>query len=400
MKGKREIYLDGAANTPLDPRVFKAMRPYMTGGFCGNSQSAHRFGEKADKAVAEAREKIAVALGVDEDEVFFTSGATEGNNWVIKGLALHQLTLPREEQRKTIICSAIEHASVLQACKSLEPLGFRVIYVRPDATGRITQKSINQAMKGRAVLLVCVMATNNETGVSNDVDAIAFQAHKHHALMLADATQDFSYGCHEMSITAKYPRVDYITLSGHKLYGPTGTGLLIRRGNAPLYPLLSGGAQENGLRGGTHNVAGIVGLSKAIMLMLHEDHGLHYHIMRNALARELCKALGEDRAKKLKIAKADNESIVSLDASALIDMPNLATVLAQYGIAVSAGAACSVNDDSEELSHVLLAMGRDEKSIRNTVRVSFTKYTEERDLVLFARALSDIIDAYGKGENQ
>ena len=399
MNTKRNVYLDGAANTPLDPRVFKAMKPYMAGGFCGNSQSAHRFGEKADKAVYSAREAIAKTMSVDPSEVYFTSGSTEANNWVIKSLAMNELKKPAAERKMTIVCSSIEHSSVLQACKSLAPLGFNIVFVGPDPNGHIPATWVRSALRGKDVLLVCVMATNNETGVENDVDVIAYYAHQRHAYMLSDATQSFTYGGLSLNLTNKFSRVDYVTMSGHKIYGPTGTGLLIKKKDAPLYPLLSGGAQENGLRGGTHNVAGIVGLATAVRLMGAENHEPFYNSLRYQLFEALNEHLGE-RAKSLRIIPADNMSIVSMDASKLVDMPNLATVFAQYGIAVSAGAACSVNDDSEELSHVLVAMGRNEKSIRNTVRISFTKYTTKRDLDLFARALSDIIHAYGKGESK
>jgi len=386
MRRRKQVYLDGAANTPLDRSVIKAMRPYMSPSFCGNSNSAHKHGAKADAAVHQARKTIAKALDVQPDEVFFTSGATESNNWAIKALALAELAKPEGERKTRIIVSAIEHASVLAACDSLKPLGFEIVHVQPMPTsGAIPVSSVKKGLRKDKTLLVCCMAVNNETGVANAVDEMAKAAHAAGALMLVDFTQAMALGDGTIKIGRQCPHADFLSFSAHKIYGPTGVGCLIKRHDVLLPPLLSGGFQEGGIRGGTHNVAGIVGMAEAVRLLSSSSEMYHFYERTAERLLELIGGLGN-----LNVIP-DHPNIMSIDFSKSIAYPGtVADAFASKGISVSAGAACSLNGDEQLPSHVLQAMGLPEDRILCTVRVSFTKFTKDADLKAFAKAASEL----------
>ena len=390
------VYLDGAANTPMDPEVLKAMLPYMN-GYVGNSHSDHFFGAESSVAVSEARTSIADNLGVTPEEVFFTSGATEGNNQVILGLALHELET--NGHRKKVICSAIEHSSVLMCCKKLEKLGFDVVYVRPKRTGMISVIDVARYLDNDT-LLVCVMAVNNETGVPNPINSIARLAHEKGAVFLGDCTQALTLGGKYAALGAKYPAVDYMTFSAHKIYGPTGVGILIARKGVPLYPLLSGGSQENGLRGGTHNLAGIVGTAKAVELLRKEnDAPLYYSLYKhlvNRLALLNFSYLPKSPIRLTVPYSIQNRhcNIVSINCSGVGNFEDYAATLSNYGVAVSAGAACDVTEPGvpPKPSHVLTAMGISPEVAKMTIRVSFTKYTTTKDIDALIDAIKKTID--------
>lgn len=394
MSAKKKIYLDNAANTPLDKEVVKAMLPYTKAGFCGNSHSQNVCGAVADIAVDEARNKIAKTLYVKPGEVYFTSGATESNNWVIKGMVIHELKKPKGSRRDHIICSAVEHASVLNACKEAEKLGFLVTYINPLPSGKIPRKFVEKALKPDRTLLVCCMAVNNETGVANDVDAIAKVAHRNGARMLADFTQAMLVGDGGIRIGIKFPHVDYVSFSAHKIHGPTGVGCLVRRLDAPLYPLLSGGSQEKGLRGGTHNTAGIVGMGKAVEILGSASWESEF----NKLFKHLVQALVKSVPKARLNAVPDHKNIVSLCFADATSLTDVASALSGRNVCCSAGAACSAGEEDEEVSHVLSAMGISERDAKSTVRVSFSKYTKLSDLDEFVKAVSSLCADFPKEE--
>ena len=383
---KKMIYLDNAANTPLDKEVCRAMSPYLKTGFCGNSHSQNACGAVADKAVDAARSTIAQAFSLKKEEVYFTSGATESNNWVIKGLAMHELSLPEEERRKQVICSSAEHASVLNACKELEDLGFNVVYLPPKVCGKMSKQELSDALRRDKTLLVCCMAVNNETGVSNDVDSLARLSHRHGALFLADLTQSLLGGLAGNRVGKDYPHIDYASFSAHKIYGPTGIGCLIARENSPLYPLLNGGAQEKGLRGGTHNTAGIVGMAKAVEMLACSFDAIWF----NKLFQYLVSRLSREVPEAYLNAYPDHRNIVSICLSDVTSLPNnIDGALSAYGICCSAGAACS-SGEGVEASHVLIAMGIRPYRAAATIRVSFSKFTTYNDIDALIDALKTI----------
>lgn len=381
----KDVFLDGASNSPLDKRVFKAMKPYLSQKFVGNSSSIHDFGVKSSIAIEESRATIAKALGVKSEEVFFTSGASESNNWVIKTLSMNIIA---ESPYHTghIICSATEHSSVIQACKEMERLGISVTYLEGSGgDGAVLCKDVKKAIK-TDTFLICVMALNNETGVKNDVEAIAKFATTHKIRTLVDCTQWLSYGGNTLNLGKIFPHADYLSFSAHKIYGPLGVGCLIARSNVKKYlrSLISGGAQEDGLRGGTSNTAGIVGLAKSIELLRNDDLSVHYEYLYNYLTDRI-------GGRAYLNASPYHLNIINLNFSKMFNYDNLAAVLATYGIAVSAGSACD-SEHNETLeafnpSHVLLNLGLNEREIRNSIRISFTKFTTIKDIEQFIEVI-------------
>lgn len=389
------IYLDGAANTAVDPRVFRAMRPYLNKGFVGNSHSTHDFGVIADQKVRECRQMIADDLAVEPGNVYFSSGATESNNWVIKGLAFHELFDPGVEPRRhTIVLTDIEHSSVLNCCEDLRRFGIKLKYIHPTHDPHVFQEECDEAIADPDVLLVCMMAVNNETGQKLPVNSFAARLRAKYGnkiFILSDMTQAIETGGYDLRLGQIYPRVDYMTFSSHKINGPTGVGCLIARG--PVYPLIIGGSQENGKRGGTHNLAGIVGMAKAIDILSHESR---FHLY-NDLHRYTVHQMSEFNRRygvNLFINARDDftYNIISLNCSSLGTYEDFAGMLASDGIAVSAGAACGAGEEDPDgkptPSHVLLAMGLTPAQAHMTVRISFTKDTKKSDIDALFRALS------------
>ena len=380
MRKIKAVYLDSASNTPLDKRVLSVMKPYLQESFVGNSHSIHEFGIKAMLAIEESRQKIAQASGMKTDEIFFTSGATESNNWVLKSLAFHEVFEEKNPKLHAVV-SAIEHASVLKTCKQLEKMGFSITYVQPDWRGIINTRDVRKALRFNT-LFVCVMAVNNETGAQNPIDVIGELAHKNKSYMISDCTQLLTYGGDYCKLRKKFPNVDYFTFSGHKIYGPTGVGCLIARTRVPLYSFITGGGQENGKRGGTSNTAGIVGLGEAYKLIAETNYKPFFEQLYNYLKTQLTM-----RGIPFKINGISNhQNIISLNFSDFMDDSDLASLFANYGIACSAGSACEASDaqTTESVpSHVLTAMGIPVNQINNSVRVSFSKYTTKKDIDTF-----------------
>ena len=395
----KNLYLDGAANTPLDKKVFKAMKPYMKQKYVGNSFSPHLHGGMAMAAIEQSRRNILNNFGYPEDseeKVYFTSGSTEANNWVIQSLCLHELEKahndPSYVMRNHIVCSSIEHASILSTCEAMKKLGFVISYVKPtglrhNSPGCITPIKVLKAMTNNT-LLVCVMAVNNETGVENQVNEIAKIAHRRNAYILTDITQALSYGGNDINLFEKYPLIDYMTMSGHKIYGPLGVGCLIKASNAPLYSLIHGGHQEDGLRGGTMNTAGIVGLSKAVELMRKFSHKDHYIKLFDYLIKNI------DSDVILNI-EPSYKNIVSLNIGKIGKFPFQAVDFMDInGVSCSAASACHTEFEPtfEDLtfSYVLKELGFSEKQMINTIRLSFTKFTTIKDIKKFCKIIRRI----------
>lgn len=376
---KKNIYLDCAANCPLDKRVFSIMKPFLEESFMGNSHSIHSFGINASKAVENARVQIAKATSFKPEEIYFTSGATESNNWVLKALAFHEL-FEEKTPKKHIIVSSIEHSSILRTCKDLEKMGFDITYIDPDENGVVSSKSVKAALRFDT-LLVCVMSVNNELGTKNPVNSIGAVAHKNKSLMMSDCTQYLGYGDGFCKLKDRMPNVDYFTFSAHKIYGPTGVGCLIARSRAPLYPFITGGQQESGFRGGTSNTAGIVGLGEAYSLIAQNN----YEPLFSELYGYLIEQLKKNKIPFKVNGDPDHKNIVNLNFSAFMHDSELASLYANYNIAVSAGSACDASEDGIETkpSHVLKAIGLSDEEIFNSVRVSFSKYTTKKDIDAF-----------------
>ena len=389
---KNSVYLDGASNTPVDPKVFKAMRPYLTGRFVGNTASTHEFGEKAFTVLENGRDELSKLIGCEPDEVYFTSGATEGNNWVIQGLALHE-KIYNNMKKNHIIVSCVEHSSILNMCKELENWGFEIDYlpINKKRGGIVTAATLKQHLKS-TTLLVCIMAVNNEIGSNNIITALGRVVQKSNAWFLCDCTQALSYGGKDMKIAERFYNVDYLTFSGHKIYGPTGTGCLIARKRAPLYCMIHGGSQEDGLRGGTVNLAGIVGLIEAYSQMSKHDYFEHY----TSLYEYLLERIKEENLPIVLNVEPTVYSIISIrletDKIAFSENYTFADALAVQGIACSSTSACDEKDpDEHHLSHVLKALGLSNLDIARSARLSFTKYNTKKDIDLLITAVKKII---------
>src|SRR6187549_3517438 len=250
------VYLDYHATTPVDPRVLEAMLPYFTEVFGNPASSSHQWGWKAQEAVEEARRRVAALIGATAREIIFTSGATESNNFAIKGCAA---SMPAT--RRHVVCSAIEHKSVLEACKGLEKTGWNFTLVPVGRDGRLDLDALAGVVTDKTAL-VSVMAANNEVGVLQPLAEIAAIAHARGALFHTDAAQ----GVGKVPIDVQAMNIDLLSLTGHKMYGPKGCGALYVRRRTELCPLIQGGGQERGMRSGTLNVPGIVGLGYACLI--------------------------------------------------------------------------------------------------------------------------------------
>ncbi len=350
-----DIYLDHAATTPLDPAVLEAMRPALETTF-GNPASVHRAGQAARRLVERAREQVAGAIGAEPRQVHFTSGATEADNQAILGVLA--------ERPGGLVTSRLEHAAVLGAAGALERRGTPVAYVPPDEHGIITPKALERTLDTLPeTALVALMAVNNETGALTDVAEVADVAHRRGALVFCDAVQALGVE----AVDVRNWGVDLLAVSGHKVHGPKGVGALCVAEGVALGPLLLGGAQERGLRPGTHPVPAIVGMGAAAELAARELPVRRRRIRdaRDGFEARALSVPGVERngAGGPRSVKHSNLRVAGVDGETLL------LVLDDLGVQASAGSACSAG--SVEPSHVLLAMGLDRERARASIRFSF-----------------------------
>ena len=362
------IYLDCNATTPLEPAVRDVLMQFLAED-CGNEGSrTHVFGTRAKQLVQHAREQVAAVVGAQRDEVLFTSGATESNNLALRGLAQTGL----ETGRRHVITTTIEHKATLEPCEQLEHLGFLVTRLPVSSEGAVDPDAVREALRPDT-WLISVMQANNETGVRQPLAAIAEVLAEHDAYFHTDAAQGFGKDLAPL----QHPRIDLISLSGHKLYAPQGIGALItrRRGyeRPPLRPLLYGGGQERGMRPGTLPVALIVALGMAAELALRDNEARKAacRAMREAALAALAplkpKLVGDQT---LVMDHVLNLSFQGLDSEALM-------VALKDLIAISNGSACT--SSSYAPSHVLQAMGMTDAEASRCVRISWCHLTPAVD---------------------
>ena len=363
----REVYLDYNASAPLDPRVFEAMAPVLSGEV-GNASSVHRFGRRQAAAVDEAREHVAELVGGRPGGVVFTAGATEANN-----LALRGAVEAAPEGRQRMLVSAVEHASVSRTARWLADCGLVKLDVIGVTAGGFVEPGAVEGLLGPDVLLVSVMAANSETGVLNPVDEIAERVRAAGALFHCDATQMAGRLPFDMEALG----VDLVSVSGHKICGPGGVGALVgtRHALTKLAPVIHGGGHERGLRSGSLNVAGIVGLGAAARIAAdeRESESARVGVLRDRLVAELGAQLpgvqqNGDPTRRL----PNTASIRFEDADAEAVMSNMDPV------AVSTGSACSAG--SIEPSEVLTAMGLSRDAAFESVRFSLGRFTTDGDI--------------------
>jgi len=374
------IYCDYAATTPLDKRVLDVMMPYLTDVFY-NASSTHAPGMEAQRAVMQARAEIARHIGARLQEIVFTSGATEAINLAILGMARRS-----DGTRTTIVTVASEHAAVLDACAHCEQLGMNVIRLGVESDGRLNPETLAAVVNDKT-LLVCVMAVNNETGVVQDLKPLADIAHSVGAYFMTDATQ--AYG--KMPLNVDDACIDLMTFSAHKIYGPKGTGVLFMRTRkeqtCALQPLQFGGGQERGIRSGTLNVPGIIGLAEAGRLALDElqAESLRVYALRKRFEEAVAELEGViiNGATAQRNYATSNVTFEGCDADLmLMNLPH---------VACSKGSACS--SAKPKPSHVLTAMGRTSDQAACSLRFSFGRFTTQEEI---ERLIAELSEAHEK----
>jgi cysteine desulfurase len=385
MNETQKIYMDYAATTPTAPEVLEEMKKYFCDQF-GNPSSLHSFGQRARRAIESVREKIARFLNASPDEIVFTSGGTESNNFALKGIAY-----ANQNKGRHIITTAIEHHSVLEPCKFLQSQGFEVTYLGVDKYGFVDPEEVKRAIRDDTIL-ISVMHANNEIGTIQPVREIAEIAKEKGIYFHADAVQTFGH----LKIDVQSLKVDLLSASAHKFYGPKGVGFLYIRKGTRILPFMHGGEQEKGRRASTHNVPGIVGMGKAVELaerMMDEEN--KYLI---SLRDKLIVAIGEKiedavlngpPAHQPEFSDRRLSNNVNF-AFKYIEGESLVLHLDMKGVSASTGSACS--SETLEPSHVLLAIGLSPEIAHGSLRLTLGRYTRKEDVDYVLDVLPEVVN--------
>ena len=374
---QRTVYMDHAATTFTKPEVLAAMTPYFSRYF-GNPSSLYRFAHTSREGVEEARARVATALGAEPEEIYFTAGGSEADNWAIKGVAA-----AHRKRGDHIITSAIEHHAVLHPCRALEKQGCRVTYLPVDEFGRVDPGDVEDAITDRTIL-VSVMTANNEIGTIQPVAEIGRVAHDHDVLFHTDAVQ--AVGAVPIDVDAM--GIDLLSLSAHKFYGPKGIGALYIRRGTRIESLVHGGGQERGRRAGTENVPGIVGLGRAIELATAdiEGHNRRIAAMRDRLVRGVLGSIPDTRLNGHPKERLPNNANFSFR---YVEGESILLLLDAHGICASTGSACS--SASLEPSHVLLAIGLPHEEAHGSLRLTLGDANTGEDIDHVLSVLPEVI---------
>lgn len=381
----RRVYMDHAATTPLDPAVLDAMLPFLKSEF-GNPSALYAEGRRVRSALDEARDQVARAIGAkDSGEIIFTASGTEANNLALRGVLTEAR---RSGAGDHLVVSGIEHQSVLETAKALADEGFRVTYVPPGPDGIVAPQRVLQSVTSGTVL-VSVMLANNETGTLQPVAAIADACKGRGILVHTDAVQ----AAGQVPVDVEALRVDLLSLSAHKLYGPKGTGALYVRKGTSLRPQMTGGGQELERRAGTENVAGIVGLAKAIDLAVQtmEERTKRLRVLSDMFLSEVMRRIPDVTLNGHATERLPG--VVNL-AFPGVDGESLLLNLDMHGVAASTGSACAAG--SVEPSHVLTAMGFADRA-RSSLRFSFGRDTTADDVEYVVDVLERLVKRLRKG---
>lgn len=369
--------MDNAATTPVSPAVLEKMLPYFSECY-GNANSIHSTGLDARKALNAARKKVAAALNCNPEEVYFTSGGSESDNWALKGVAF-----ANRKKGNHIITSAIEHHAILHTCEWLEKQGFEITYVPVDADGMVNPADVEAAITDKTIL-ISIMAANNEIGTIEPIEEIAKIAHAHHVLFHTDAVQAIG----AIPVDVRAIGCDLLSLSGHKFHGPKGVGALYIKQGTRIDNLIHGGAQERGRRASTENVAGIVGMAEAIELATANipEKAARISALRDQLIDGLTALpyvrLNGHRTKRL--PGNVNVSVRFIEGESLLLRLDLA------GVAASSGSACT--SGSLDPSHVLLAIGLPHEIAHGSLRLSLSDTTTQEEVDYVLSVLPGIIE--------
>ena len=373
----KRIYLDYAATTPTHPEVAKAMLPYFTDAF-GNPSAIHSYGQEAKGAIEEARVKIADLIGARDEEIIFTSGGTEADNFAIKGVAY-----ANENKGNHIITTSIEHHAVIETCKFLERRGFKVTYLPVDEYGLVDPDDARKAITDKTIL-ISVMHANNEMGTIEPIAEVDKLAKEAGVYFHTDAVQAAGH----IPVNVGELGVDLLSVSAHKLYGPKGVGALYIRKGTKLIPFMHGGGQERNHRASTENVPGIVGFGKAVELAQQEmnEEAERLASLRGQLIEGLLERIDHVRLNGHPIRRLPNNVNVSVD---FVEGESMLLNLDLEGICASTGSACS--SSSLEPSHVLLAMGLSHEQAHGSLRFTLGKWTNEEDISRVLEVLPRVV---------
>jgi cysteine desulfurase len=373
----KRIYLDHSATTPLDRRVFEEMKPYFSLKF-GNASSLHSFGREASEAVERARERVAKALNCSPSEVYFTSGGTEADNWALKGVAY-----ANRKKGKHIITSSIEHHAVLHVCEYLERNGFEVTYLPVDRYGMVRVEDVERAIR-KDTVLISVMHANNEIGTVEPLEEIGKIAREKGVYFHTDGVQSFC----KIPTDVNKLNVDLFSISAHKLYGPKGVGALFIRSGVRIEPLLHGGGHERGMRSGTENTPGIVGLGAAAELgmrrMKQDTEKLIF--LRDRLIKGVLKVQDSWLNGHPKRRLPNNAHF----CFRLIEGEALILRLDERGIAASTGSACS--SKSLEPSHVLLRIGLKHEEAHGSLRLTLGRENTKEEIDYVVKVIPEEVE--------
>ena len=371
------VYFDNSATTKTDERVIEAMMPYITENY-GNPSSIYKIGRENRKAVEEAREQVAKALNCESNEIYFTNGGSESDNTAIRGIAYAY-----KNKGNHIITSKIEHPAVLETCKQLEKEGFEVSYIGVDENGIIKLDELKNAIKPTTTL-ISIMFANNEIGTIEPIEEIGKIAKENNIFFHTDAVQAVG----NVEIDVKKLNIDALSMSGHKFYGPKGIGALYVKKGIKFEKLINGGHQERNKRAGTENVAGIVGLGKAIELAYQEldEHNKKIKELRDYYVEQVKAKIPYIRINGDETKRLPGNSNISFR---FIEGEGLLLNLDLKGICASSGSACT--SGSLDPSHVLLAIGLLHEIAHGSLRISIGKYNTKEEVDYLVENLVEII---------
>ncbi len=377
------IYLDHAGTTATDPEVLEAMLPYFT-HFYGNPSSVHNVGQEARHALDTARERVAGVLHCRNNEVVFTSGGTEADN-----AAIHGAAIALQGTGNHIITSSVEHHAVLHTCQYLEGVGFQVTYLPVDDYGGVSAQSVCDAITDQTTV-VSLMYANNEIGTINPIAEIGARVRQRAnemgrtIVMHTDAVQAAGF----LDLNVRQLNVDMLSLSGHKFYGPKGSGVLFIRRGTPYLPLLLGGGQERERRSGTENIAAIVGLSVALETAdaARNENGAYCRALRDRIVQRVLAEIPDARLNGHPTDRLPNNINFSFEG---VEGESVLLGLDLAGIAASSGSACS--SGSLEPSHVLLALGQTADLARGSLRITLGKENTEEEVDYVLEVLADLL---------
>lgn len=373
----KRYYFDTSATTPVHPEVLKEMLPYFD-KFYGNASSVHSFGRQAREAVEASRKKIAEHIGAEPEEIYFTSGGTEGDNLAVKGVPW-----ANSKRGRHMITSEIEHPAVLNSCRFMETLGYSVTYLPVDKYGTVSENDLKKNLKPGTVF-ASIMLVNNEVGTIQPVKELAALCKKAGVLFHTDAVQAMG----KIHVNIKDLNVDLLSISGHKIYGPKGIGAIYIKKGTRIASLLHGGHHEGEKRAGTENVAGIVGLAKAIEVSVAglDEFTKEMQSLRDKLERNLLSKIKDIKINgnlKNRLPNLSNISFKAVEGEAMLLNLDI------FGIAASSGSACS--SGSLAPSHVLTAMGIDPVTAQGTLRFSLGRMNKEEDIDFLIDKLTETV---------